>query len=264
MILVPALALGQTEVRVDLTRYFGKADAGFYLLDLKTGKSFIYNPQQCSTRYSPCSTFKIANSLIGIETGVVSDSAFVIPWDSVLHKRDKDLINRSPYKFWYQDLSLKQAFRYSSVWYFQELARRVGETRMKKMVEDLNYGNEDISGGIDTFWLCSSLLISIEEQVDFLRRLYEGKLIGISFRSIQIVKENMVAESQPGFRLYGKSGTGDCTEDCWIAWYVGIAETDSGAKVFAWNVIMPDYASIQKINRVELTKKILREIGQDK
>ena len=48
----------------------------------------------------------------------------------------------------------------SVVWYYQELARRVGPERMQKWVTAFRYGNEDISGGIDRFWLESALRIS--------------------------------------------------------------------------------------------------------
>jgi beta-lactamase class D len=43
---------------------------------------------------------------------------------------------------------------------------------MRKMVNDLDYGNNDISSGLDTYWLCGSIQISINEQIDFLKRLY--------------------------------------------------------------------------------------------
>jgi beta-lactamase class D len=245
---------------VDLSEYFGQAKAGFCMLDLKTGKTIRHNPVQCSTRFSPCSTFKIPNSLIGLETGVISDTSFVIPWDPVRNPKVAGQENRVPYKFWYQDLSLKNAFRYSSVWYYQELARRVGSDRMGKMVERLKYGNGDISGGVDSFWLCSSLQVSVDEQVDFIRRLYEERLEGFSERTVRLVKALMLVESGPGFMLSAKTGTGDCSPGSWIAWYVGFAETKSGPKIFAWNILLEDYASIQKINRADLTKKILKKL----
>jgi beta-lactamase class D len=37
----------------------------------------------------------------------------------------------------------------------------------------ISYGNQDISGGIDQFWLSSSLKISPKEQADFMEALYK-------------------------------------------------------------------------------------------
>lgn len=251
---------GQNVDIIDLKPFFGNFTGGFAVYDLKTDKYTQYNPEHCKKRYSPCSTFKIANSLIGLETGVIRDTGFIIKYDSILHPLDSGQLTREPFKYWFQDLSLKSAFKYSCVWYYQELARRVGEARMKKLVTNLNYGNKDISGGLDSYWLCSSIQISIDEQIDFLKRFYSNKLAGFSNNNINAVKSIMLYEATSGYKLYGKTGSGDCWDNKIIGWYVGFTETASGPKVFAMNVIVDNFSDLQNNFRIELTKKILKEL----
>jgi beta-lactamase class D len=146
------------------------------------------------------------------------------------------------------------------VWYYQELARRLGPERMAKYVDLLEYGNKDISSGVDRFWLCGSMQISINEQIEFLKRLYLHRLNGFSDRSINTVKSIMLFESTPQYKLYGKSGTGDCLEGRFLAWYVGFVETDADTSVFAMNIIVDSFDDLKNNFRIELTKDILKEL----
>ncbi|NTV83917.1 MAG: class D beta-lactamase [Bacteroidales bacterium] len=251
---------GQKSDTVDLRSFFGDFDGGFCVYDLSTDHYIRHNPEHCNKQFSPCSTFKIPNSLIGLETGVIADTAFVIPHDSIRHPKDPELMYSEPFRHWYQDLSLKQAFQFSCVWYYQELARRVGQDRMEKYVDQLDYGNGDISSGVDNYWLCRSLQISIDEQIGFLKRFYQQQLCGFSQKNMEAVKQIMLYETAPGYRLYGKTGGGDCWENRTIGWYVGFVETDTGVKIFAMNVLVNSFDDLQNNFRIELTKKILKEL----
>src|SRR5262245_1865034 len=169
----------------DLRPYFKNVEGCFVLYDLKNDRYLRYNEQRCRRRFSPFSTFKIPNSLIGLETGVIKDAEFVIPWDRVKYPPQENW-NVEPFSHWGQDHTLRTAIKYSVVWYYRELATRVGSARMKDNLEKLRYGNRDISGGIDRFWLNSSLRISPDEEVEFLKALYLEKL-PVSKRSLGIV-----------------------------------------------------------------------------
>jgi beta-lactamase class D len=259
-ILLTFESFGQKADTIDLKSLFGSFTGGFCIFDLKTDKYISYNPEHCQKRFSPCSTFKIPNSLIGLETGVISDTGFIIKYDRQKYPLNPEHLKREPFKYWYQDLSLKSAFKYSCVWYYQELAKRVGEVRMKQMVNLLNYGNTDISSGLDSYWLCGSIQISINEQVEFLKRIYLHKLPGFSDKNIDTVKSIMLYETTADYKLFGKTGGGDCLDNRVIGWYVGFIETNSGPKVFAMNVIVNDFSDLQHNYRIELTKKILKEL----
>ena len=253
---------GQQIEVVNLEKHYGSFVGGFCVYDLNTEKYTMFNPEHCKKRFSPCSSSKIMNSLIGLETGVIKDTSFVIAYDSIRHPREenKHLLTKEPFKHWFEDLSLKEAFKYSCVWYYQELARRVGEEKMKYYVEKINYGNNDISSGIDTYWLCGSIKISIEEQIGFLTKLYLEELDGFSEKNQKTVKSIMLYEETENYRLYGKTGGGDCWDNKVIGWYVGFVETKSGTKIFAMNIIADNFKDFDNNFRIELTKNILKEL----
>ena len=266
MILFYLLALninmfGQTIDTIDLKLKFGNHEGGFSVYNFKTNSYTQYNIEHCKKRLSPCSTFKIPNSLIGLETGVIPDSGFIIKYDSVRHPNNPEMLNTEPFKYWFQDLSLKMAFKYSCVWYYQELARRIGQERMANYINLLDYGNKDISSGIDTFWLCGSMQISINEEIELLKKLYTHQLNGFSDKSINTVKGIMLNESTPTYKLYGKTGAGDCFEKKLLAWYVGFVETDAGTSVFAMNIIVDSFDELKNNFRIELTKNALKELN---
>ncbi len=120
--------------------------------------------------------FKILNALIGLDTKVVEDEYAIKYWDGV--KREIDA--------WNQDHTLGSGMRHSVVWYYQELAREIGESEMKEGLVKANYGNKDISGGIDEFWLSSSLQISPVEQAHFL-----AAYIGKNYRLMSMRKKRL-------------------------------------------------------------------------
>jgi Beta-lactamase class D len=260
LLFFPVYSFSQNIDTIKLKSCFGQFVGGISIYDLNTNKCIRYNPEHCNKRFSPCSTFKIPNTLIGLQSGVIPDTSFIFKYDSIMHPKDSAKLANEPFKHWYQDLSLKMAFKYSCVWDYQELARNVGLKRMKKYVTDLNYGNKDISSGLDSFWLCGSLQISINEQIDFLKRLYLYKLNGFTDNNIQAVKDIMLNETTSEYKLYGKTGSGTCVDHKVIGWYVGFIETDSGMKIFAMNVIVNSYGDLKNNFQVQLTKKLLKEL----
>jgi len=179
---------------------------------------------RCAERLSPWSTFKIPNSLISLELGIVPDTKQVTRWDGVERERPE----------WNRDQTLASAFAVSAVWYYQRLARQTGEKQMSDYLHRIHYGNEDISGGIDHFWLGSSLRISADEQMDFLRRLLEGQL-PFSARSIDLLKEIMVVSQTGDTVLRGKTGMGG-SDDGRVNWFVGYLERGGNRYIFATNV----------------------------
>jgi beta-lactamase class D len=245
----------------DLAAYFKPFPAGaFVLYDLKRGGYVRHDAARCRERFSPFSTFKIANSLIGLDTGVIADAEFVIKWDEKKYPAfSRDTL---PFSAWWQDQTLRTAFRRSVVWYYRELALKVGERRMKEYVDRLDYGNEDVSGPLNGFWLNSSLKISADEQVEFLKRLYRGEL-PVSKRSMDTVREIMTLEETPEYKLRGKTGGGPLADDRYLGWFVGYLETKDNTYFFATEIEGPTYLSIRD-ERVALTKRILGGLGHIK
>ena len=171
-------------------RIFPGLRCALVLYQLSEDRTFRYNPDRCSERLLPASTFKIMNALVGLETGVVPDQDFVLPWDGTEYEIPE----------WNQDHSLKTAFQNSVVWYYQEVARRVGPEEMQHYLDAAGYGNRKVGSQVDLFWLDGTLRISADEQVEFLKQLYRDDL-PFSKRSLETVRQIMLIEEDELHRL---------------------------------------------------------------
>jgi len=240
-----------TEVRSDFKTYYDKngVTGSFVLFNSKEAKWIVYNPDQMNKEFIPASTFKIFNSLVGVETGVIRDEHFVIPWDSVVRKNPN----------WNKNHDLQSAFQNSVVWYYQELARNVGGKRMKFTLDNCEYGNRDTSGGIDKFWLTGGLRITPKQQIEFLRNLHDNSL-PFSQRTMNVVKNIMVVNDSVGFVMRAKTGWGvQNNQD--IGWYVGYIETSDNVYYFA-NCIQSSSPDNHKFAaaRIEIVYSILHDL----
>lgn len=242
----------------DLSPFFRGTEGAFVLYDMKNDRYVRHNERRCRERFSPKSTFKIPNSLIGLETGVIRDADFVIPWDRAKYP-PQDNWDTEPFSHWGQDHTLRSAIKYSVVWYYRELALRVGRERMKKFLGAFGYGNRRIGGPVDEFWLDNSLKVSADEQVEFLKAFYAGRL-PVSKRSADIVKDILLLEQTPAYRLSGKTGGGSIAEGKIIGWFVGYVETGGNVYFFATNIEGPDYRSIRD-RRIDITRQVLASLG---
>jgi beta-lactamase class D len=202
-------------------------------VDLRTGKRFRVNPEGCATRFAPFSIFEIPASLIGLETGVVNE----------------------PDRAWQQDQTLRTALSRSIGWYFSEVAIRVGEPRMKQWLATFDYGNQDVSGGLDRFWMGSSLRISPDEQVAFLGRLQRGQF-PVAKKNLEIVKETLAQDSGPGWRLVAKTGSSSTGE----GWLVGWVEVAGGGCAFALHLDAPSHDEPTRV-LPGMARDFLRQAG---
>jgi beta-lactamase class D len=192
------------------------------ILDVNGGVLTAGHGERIDDRLIPASTFKIFSSLVALETGVIADGDAVIEWDGITRSRSET--NR--------DLDLRTAFQISAVPHYQELVRRVGVERMQHYIDAVGYGNQDISGGVDEFWLTGALRISPREQVDLLVRLYRGDL-PFSQRTMAEVRRIMEAEGPVGYTLRAKTGWAQLPGEENVGWWVGWVERDSRVHMFA-------------------------------
>jgi beta-lactamase class D len=197
------------------------------ICDPATDRSFGYNSVLWDSGFLPASTFKIANTMIGLETGVI-DTGFVFRW-----KGEKRQLPQ-----WEMDLSLKEAFRVSCVPCYQELARKIGPERMKSYLAKMNYPGMDVSEkNIDLFWLEGNSRITPRQQLDFVRRLYEEKL-PMKQSTMKAVKSIMVNEATQNYILSGKTGWAIRNGNNY-GWFVGYIET-KGKTFFIATLVQPE------------------------
>jgi beta-lactamase class D OXA-50 len=213
-----------------LEKFF--ADKGvqgtFALLDSATDTIIVSNEGRAKQRFIPASTFKIANSLLGLDTGAVKSVDEVLPYGGKPQR----------FKAWERDMNLRDAIKASNVPIYQELARRIGVDRMRAGVKKLGYGNMEVGNVVDRFWLDGPLAISAVEQTEFLGRLVEGKL-PVSTEAMRAVKEITLLEKTESYELHGKTGwVFDAKQQ--IGWWVGWTERDGKVYPFALNIDMKD------------------------
>jgi beta-lactamase class D len=243
----------QTPARPDLARHFQGLNGTFVLLNGTTGEYLRHNPARAAERFAPCSTFKIPHTAMLLESGTAPDPGFTLNYDAALKQPEN----------WAQDFDLRGAFKASALWYYQAMARRLGMPAERRFVERVRYGNANTSGGLDKpgapFWVDGSLKISANEQVDFLRRFYEGRL-GLSDRTTRLTKDIMIAQETPAWRLSAKTGACQPSGSDTSNWYVGYVEQGKTTYYFALQIGAGDYGRAYS-ERVPISRAILTELG---
>jgi beta-lactamase class D/uncharacterized protein YfiM (DUF2279 family) len=214
---------------IDLSDVFAAYDAAgtLVLLHTESGRTLRHDPARAATQFTPASTFKVYNALVALETGVVDPSldSVQFEWDGEVRRIDG----------WNEDQSLRMSMQRSTLWVYQEIARRVGEERYHRAFAAEPYGNGDTSCGLETFWLESCLRISAEEQVVFIDRLRRGET-AFAPASETAVRELIRLEANDDYVLYGKTGWAARRGAGDVGWLVGWIETDAGAHVYALNL----------------------------
>jgi beta-lactamase class D len=242
----------RSEIREALAKHFADAGTEGTFVGYKVDDYLVIasDAERSGEAKLPASTFKIPNSLIALETGVVEDpDKDVFKWDGV--KRSIEA--------WNKDHTLRSAIAASAVPVYQEIARRVGEGRMQKYVDLFEYGNRNIGGGIDQFWLTGDLRIDPVQQVDFVDRLRRG-VLRISKRSQDLVRDILPVTKVGDAVIRAKSGLlGAEVGKPSLGWMVGWAENGSAQTVFALNLDVRDPRHIA--DRMNLTQACLRDIG---
>jgi beta-lactamase class D len=221
------------------------------LFDTRDGKLACSDATRCERGYIPASTFEIVNTIIGLETSVVSDADSPLPWDGKQYDNPD----------WNRDHTLRSAVQVSCFPCFQGIARKIGEAQMKDWDNRLDYGNRDIGGRIDFFWLGGSLRVSPFQQIDFLRRLDGGKL-PIQERTLDTVRDVLTLDVGPDHILRGKTGYAAPPEQpSEVGWFVGFVELGE-RRVFFATVLDGHGPDVDmKPVRRRVTERVLRELG---
>ncbi|MDQ6903040.1 MAG: class D beta-lactamase [Bacteroidota bacterium] len=249
---ISSCTVNKANIDNDLKKYFDSAhvDGCFALEDNATAAITVYNMKLDTERILPASTFKIVNSLIGLQTSKILDEKMIIKWDGVKRSNED----------WNKDLTMEQAFKVSAVPYYQEVARRIGRDTMQLWIDSLHYGNMNISGPIDSFWLNNTLKISPDEQLGLLYKLYFDKL-PFDKRAQQIVRDVMLQENNTLYKLSYKTGWGFDEQNNSVGWVVGWIEENRHVYFFVTLVKTPDKNVDMKTVRMNITKGILKKLG---
>ncbi|WP_221568379.1 BlaR1 family beta-lactam sensor/signal transducer [Alkalihalobacillus sp. TS-13] len=232
----------------DLSEYFSGHEGSFVLYDMQGDRYSIYNENKSTLRVSPNSTYKIYSALFGLESNVIARGNSKIKWNGLQY----------PYDSWNMDQNLSTAMTNSVTWYFQELDKRIQLDSIQAYLKEIGYGNYDVSGGIEQYWLESSLKISPIEQVQLLRAFYTNQF-GFKEKNVRTVKDTIRLEEKNGSKLSGKTGTGNINGNNINGWFIGYVETTENTYFFATNIQNENNAYGSKA--AEITLSILRDKG---
>ena len=255
--LIPARAFAEvapprSEIRISLAKRFADEGTEGTFVGYKTNDYLIIasDAQRSGEAFLPASTFKVPNSLIALETGVVADpDKDVFKWDGVTRSIEG----------WNRDHTLRSAIAASAVPVYQEIARRIGAERMQKYVDLFDYGNRNIGGGIDQFWLTGDLRIDCIQQIDFLDRL-RRRVLPISKRSQDLVVDILPVTKVGDATIRAKSGLlGAERGQPSLGWLVGWAEKGDQQTVFALNLDTREPRHVA--SRMTLAQQLLGDIG---
>lgn len=243
-----------------LKKYFdeNKVDGCFALMDNGTGEFTVYNLSRYrDSSYLPASTFKIVNSLIGLQTGKIVNDSMIIKWDGVERSIPE----------WNKDLTMYEAFRVSAVPYYQEVARRIGKDTMQFWLNQLKYGAKSdtakvvITSAIDTFWLDNSIKITPDQQLGLVKKLYFNELPDFFKSNQEAVKRAMLFENNTNYRLAYKTGWAHTEQNHSLGWVVGWVEENNHPYFFVLNVESPEPGFDMKQVRIKMLKDILEKLG---
>lgn len=218
------------------------------LFDANIGQSYSNDFAWADSGFLPASTFKIPNSMIALETGVVDDATTMFYWDGEPRGMET----------WEADLTFEQAFKRSCVPCYQEIARGIGVGRMREYLDKFDYGDMDVdSSNLDMFWLQGDSRISQVEQIDFLRRINSRK-IPMSDSTFATLNTLMLMEKTDQYKLYGKTGWSISGESN-NGWFVGFVTKSDHTWYFATNVIPGDDFDMSLFARIrtQVTKEAL-------
>ncbi len=239
-------------VNDSLGKYFtdNKVTGTFALFDNGQGSFTVYNlPRYRDSAYLPASTFKIVNSLIGLQTGRISGENMVIKWDGVVRNIPE----------WNKDLTMTEAFKVSAVPYYQEVAKKIGKDTMQQWLDSLHYGTQKITSRIDTFWLDNSLKVKPDEQLGLVKKLYFQQL-PFDKRPQTIVKKVMLQENNANYQLSYKTGWGYKENGNSIGWVVGWIEENQHPYFFVLNIEGPHDMDMKTV-RMSILKGALKQLG---
>jgi beta-lactamase class D len=224
----------------------------FLLYDLNANQWVQELGPHCDDRTTPCCSFNFALSVMGFDAEILIDASTPeLPYQEKYAASEKWRTSHTP-ALW---------MRQSCLWFSKELTTRLGMARFQWYVDLLDYGNQDLSGGVTQAWINSSLKVSPREQVLFLKKLMQGEL-PVSEYAMQMTKKITFLEEIEGWELHGKTGSGDLD-----GWFVGWIEKGGQLFLFAWNVRdeekVAEYGGARaKAKTIACLKEFIRDMSQ--
>ena len=253
--------------QIDLKNYFEGFNGTAIFYNPAKEKYTVYNKELSEKQSSPCSTFKIFSTYVGILTDSIDPQNSLRRWSGTTYWMDE----------WNRDTDLENAVKYSCVRYFRRVVNDIGPEAMQKYIDEYNYGNKDISdwnGTINTnetnpdligFWIESSLKISPKEQTQVLYKIFtdlkqtDNHAVENEMKRVFLVYE----DKEKNLKIYGKTGFGRVNGENTDAWFVGMYELGGKENYFAIRLDDPKKPESTSAKAKEIALNIIKEKAAD-
>lgn len=239
-------SLNHAKIDNDLKKYFDSSnvDGCFALLNNQMGTITVYNMKLDTQRFSAGTSFKIPETLIGIQTGKVINENSRLPNDSSVNGKT----------------TLKDAFTNSSVSFFQSLAHEIGKDTLKFWIDSVGYGNKEINNSTDSVFLSNNLKISPDEQLGMLSKLYFEQLPFEKYAQ-EMVANLMLQKEDSLYKLSYTTGTATDDKGEHLSWNLGWIEENRHIYFFVTLIKTPDPSVDIKTTAIDVSRGVLRELG---
>ena len=176
--------------------------------------------------YAPLNTFFIVPTLIALDKGYIN------------HKVDK----------WISADSSN---------YYKDLIAKIGRTDLLKTIDSIHYGSGIVSANLDRFWADNSLLITPDEQLGLIKKLYFSEL-AFQKHSQEFYRKMIIKEDNANYKLSYILSSDTSANNA--AWVVGYVEENKHPYFFVLNTNALKSDSLDQKN-VQLLKQILLQQG---
>ncbi len=237
--------LNHAKIDNSLKKFFDSSNVEgcFALLNNQMGNITVYNMKLDTQRVSAGTSFKIPETLIGIQTGKLINEKTTLLNDSSA---------TGP--------TLKEAFSNSDVSYFQSLAGEIGKDTLKFWLDSIGYGNKKINSSAGSGLLNNDLKISADEQLGLLSKLYFEQLPFQKYAQ-EMVANMMLQKDDSLYKLSYTTGTATDEEYQHLAWNLGWIEENRHIYFFVTLIKTPDKSMDVKTTAINISKSVLKELG---
>ena len=200
----------------------------FALLENGTEQFTIHNLSNYKdSAAAPLNTFFIIPVLIGLDKGIVNYH------DTLLNLND-------------------------SAQLYKAIIAKIGRQQILKVLDSLHYGKGIASADSTHFWEDGSLVITPDEQLGLIKRIYFKELF-FQKKSQEKIKKMILMEDNSNYRLSYITGI-DTTAGKNTAWVLGYVEENQHPYFFVLNTKANKSTNLTD-NNINLLKKILLQQG---
>ena len=200
----------------------------FALLENGTEQFTIHNLSNYKdSAAAPLNTFFIIPVLIGLDKGIINHH------DTTLNLND-------------------------SAELYKAIIAKIGRQQILKVLDSLHYGKGIASADSTHFWEDGSLVITPDEQLGLIKRIYFKELF-FQKKSQEKIKKMILMEDNSNYRLSYITGI-DTTSGKNTAWVLGYVEENQHPYFFVLNTKAKKSTNLTD-NNINLLKKILLQQG---